>query len=50
MEAANADRDALGAKLPGNVQGARVLVRLNAYDTDQRLPATLGKVAEDAGG
>ncbi len=50
VKAADADRNALGAELAGDVERARILVRLYADDADQRPAAALGEVADDPGG
>jgi len=50
VEAADADRNPFGAELPGDVEGARVLVRLHPDDADQDLPAAALEIANDAGG
>ena len=47
MESADADLQALGAELPGEVDRARILVRLDADEPDQRSPAPALEIAND---
>ena len=47
METADAHRQPDCAKRPGEIESARKLVRLDAYEPDQRSPAGFAKSADD---